>query len=343
MKVVDLRSDTVTRPTPSMRRAMAEAEVGDDVFGDDPTVQLLEEETAAVLGKEAALFVPSGTMANQIAISLLGGPGTEILVEEGAHLLNYEGGGAAALWGITLRTVAGNRGVIPVERIHAGVHPVDPHFAPLVGVAVENTHNRAGGAVWPTGDLEAVYGAAREARLPVHLDGARLWNAAVATGWSPDRLAAGAETVSVCFSKGLGAPVGSAVASSRERIARARFHRKRLGGGMRQVGILAAGASHALRHHRERLAEDHLRAARLGDALRDLPPVEVLPVETNIVIAELAGTGRRPEEVLKSLEKEGVLAVGFGSRIRFVTHLDIDDGMVARAAEVLRGVLGGRA
>jgi len=340
MKVVDLRSDTVTRPTPSMRRAMAEAEVGDDVFGDDPTVQHLEEETAAVLGKEAALFVPSGTMANQIAVSLLADPGKEVLVEEGCHLLNYEAGAAAALWGITLRAVPGERGVIPAERIREGVHPVDPHFAPLAAVAIENTHNRAGGAVWPAADLQAVYTAARDQGIAVHLDGARLWNAAAATGVSPDRLADGATTVSVCFSKGLGAPIGSAVASTADRVTRARFHRKRLGGGMRQVGIVAAGALHALHHHRERLVEDHRRAARLAEALREVPRVEVLPVETNIVIAELAATGRRPDAVLDALAAEGVLGVGFGSRIRLVTHLDIDDDMLTRAIDVLRRVLG---
>jgi threonine aldolase len=338
MNVVDLRSDTVTRPTPAMRRAMADAEVGDDVFGDDPTVQRLEEETAAVLGKEAALFVPSGTMANQIAISLVAGPGEEVLVEEGSHLFNYEGGAAAALWGITLRPTAGDRGVIAPERVRGGVHPVDPHFAPLVALAVENTHNRAGGAVWPVEALAAE--AARGAELACHLDGARLWNAAAATGLEPAQLASGADTVSVCFSKGLGAPVGSAVASTAARIERARFHRKRLGGGMRQVGIIAAGALHALHDHRERLPEDHARAARIADALRDLPGVEVLPVETNIVIAELAGTGRPPASVLEALEAKGVLAVGFGSRIRLVTHLDVDDDMVARATGVLRDVLG---
>jgi threonine aldolase len=342
MTVVDMRSDTVTRPTPEMRRAMAEAEVGDDVFGDDPTVQRLEAETAALLGKEAALFVPSGTMANQVALSLLAGPGTEVAVEEGSHVLNYEGGAASALWGITLRPYPGKRGVLSPEQIRSAVKVEDEHFAPTAAVSLENTHNRAGGAVWPPSELEAAGRAAHEAGLTVHLDGARLWNAAVATGKAPSELARHADTVSVCFSKGLGAPIGSAVASTRERIRRGRFHRKRLGGGMRQVGIIAAGALHAIHHHRERMKEDHARAARLADAMTDLPGVELLPVETNIVIADLKGTARRQDEVVRALAEGGLLVVGFGTtRIRLVTHLDTGDEEVERAIKVLRSVLGG--
>ncbi len=324
-----------------MRRAIADAEVGDDVFGDDPTVRLLEEETAAALGKEAALFVPSGTMANQVCMGLLGGPGTEILVESGAHVLQYEGGAASALWGITLKPEPGTDGRLSPEQIRAAVRPADPHFAPLVAVGLENTHNRAGGAVWPREDLARACAAARELGLAVHLDGARLWNAAAAQSVSPAELAAGADTVSVCFSKGLGAPVGSAVASDRERVARARFLRKRLGGGMRQVGILAAGALHALRHHRERLVEDHRRATRIGEALAELPGVRVLPVQTNIVIADMTEAGRGQDEVVGALAAEGLLVVGFGaSRIRLVTHLDVDDAAVEAAIAALRKVLG---
>jgi threonine aldolase len=342
MTAVDLRSDTVTRPTPAMRRAMAEAEVGDDVFGDDPTVKRLEETVAGILGKEAALYVPSGTMANQISMALTAGPGTEVLVEEGSHVLNFEGGAASALWGITLRPVAGRRGVFTPADVAAAVRPENEHFAPLRAVAFENTHNRAGGAVWPPEALHAAAGAAREAKLLVHLDGARLWNAAAATGTEPADLARSADTVSVCFSKGLGSPVGSAVASTAERIHRARFLRKRLGGGMRQAGIIAAGALHALHHHRDRLAEDHARAAQIGAALAELPGVEVLPVETNIVIAELRRTGRAQAEVVSALATEGVLATGFGTtRIRLVTHLDVNDEGIERGIIALRRVLGG--
>jgi threonine aldolase len=326
-----------------MRRAMAEAAVGDDVFGDDPTVSELERETASLLGREAALFVPSGTMANQISLALLAGPGTEVLVDENAHLHNYEGGAAAALWGLTLRTVPGERGRLAPEQIRDAVRPANEHFAPLVAVAFENTHNRAGGAVWPAQALDAAIVAAREAGLRVHLDGARLWNAATATGLSPERLSRGADTVSVCFSKGLGAPVGSAVAAKGELISRARFLRKRLGGGMRQAGIIAAGALYALRHHRERLAEDHGRAARLAASLTGLPGVRVLPVESNIVIVDLADTARRQEEIVAALEREEILAIGFGkTRLRLVTHLDVGDEAVDHACRILPRLLGER-
>jgi threonine aldolase len=341
--LVDLRSDTVTRPTAAMRKAMAEAEVGDDVLGDDPTVRVLEEETAAVLGKEAALFVPSGTMANQISVSLVAGPGTELLVDEGCHIWNYEAGAPAALWGVTVHPLAGQRGMLSPDQLRAAVRPVNEHHAPLVAVALENTHNRAGGAVWPPEAFDAAARAAHDLGLLVHLDGARLWNAAIAGGRAPAELAASADTVSVCFSKGLGAPIGSAIASTSERIRRARFQRKRLGGGMRQVGIIAAGALHALRHHRERLAEDHARAKRLGDALRECPGVEVFPVDTNIVIADFTPTGRTQQDVVDRLKQEGLLAIGFGAaRIRVVTHLDVDDAAIDAAIRALRAVLGAR-
>ena len=341
--LVDLRSDTITRPTAAMRRAMAEAEVGDDVLGDDPTVRRLEEETAELLGKEAALFVPSGTMANQIAVSIVASPGTELLADEGCHIWNYEAGAPAALWGVTLRVVPGRRGMLSPEQIRAAVRGEDVHYAPLVAVALENTHNRAGGAVWPPEAFDAACEAAHDLGLLVHLDGARLWNAAAATGRAAAELAAGADMVSVCYSKGLGAPIGSAVASTRARIKQARFQRKRLGGGMRQVGIVAAGALHAMHHHRERLAEDHARAARIGDALRGFPGVEVFPVDTNIVIADFTATGRLQGEVAEGLRREGLLVLGFGAaRIRMVTHLDVDDAGIEEAIRALRKVFAAR-
>ena len=344
MRPVDLRSDTVTRPTDAMRRAMAEAEVGDDVFGDDPTVHRLEARVAELLGKEAALFVPSGTMANQIALSLHGGPGTEVLVHEGAHVFNYEAGAPAALWGITVRPLPGAFGRIDPAHITAALHPVNEHFAPVTAVAFENTHNRAGGAVWPQEILDEAMGVAHGHGLAVHLDGARLWNAAASTGLEPSRIARDADTVSVCFSKGLGAPVGSCLAGRAAHVERARFVRKRLGGGMRQVGILAAAALHAVEHHRERLADDHARALRLAGALGDLPGVEVLPVQSNIVIADVAGAGRTSESVAEGLEAEGVRVVAFGpTRFRMVTHLDVDDAAIDRACAALTAVLGGAA
>ncbi len=341
---IDLRSDTVTRPTPEMRQLMAEAAVGDDVFGDDPTVRALEVETARLLGKDEAVFVPSGTMANQIGLALVARSGTEILVEANSHIVNYEGGAPAALWGITLRPIEGVRGTLDPMQILANVRGDDLHFATTVAVSLENSHNREGGAVWPRVALDAAYAAAREAGLAVHLDGARLWNAALATGVDVAALAWGADTVSVCFSKGLGAPVGSAIALSADRAREARRLRKRLGGGMRQAGILAAGALYALEHHRDRLADDHARAARMGRALKRIKGVQVLPVETNLVIFDLKKLGRRQDDVVRHLAREGLLAVGIGdTRIRIVSHLDIDDAQTDRAIEILRRVLGGTA
>jgi len=341
MSMVDLRSDTVTRPTPAMRRAMADAPVGDDVYGEDPTIRALEDETASLLGHEAALFVPSGTMANQIGLALLAHSGTEVLVDKDSHIMNFEGGAAAALWGITLRAVAGPGGRITREQVCAHVKGVDEHIAPLTAVAIENTHNRHAGAVWTFEELAACFGAARDNNLNVHMDGARLWNAAAALSVPPSAFSAQADTVSVCFSKGLGAPVGSAVASSRARIARGRFLRKRLGGGMRQGGIIAAGALYALRHHRERLVEDHARAARLAACLRELPDLDVLPVESNIVIVDLTRRGLDAPRESDRLREVGVLAHDVSPRrIRFVTHLEIGDGDLDRAMNAVRSVWG---
>jgi threonine aldolase len=341
MSLVDLRSDTVTRPTPAMRQAMAAAEVGDDVYGEDPTVRALEEETARLLGQEAAVFVPSGTMANQIGLALLAGPGTEVLVEKDSHVFNFEAGGAAALWGITLRPLAGPRGRITAEQIQSHQKPVDEHLAPLVAVAIENTHNRHGGAVWTPAELEACYTEARRCGLAIHVDGARIWNAAAALDMEPSALLGGVDTVSVCFSKGLGAPVGSALASTRSRVAKARVLRKRLGGGMRQAGIVAAGALYALRHHRRRLLDDHVRAARLGACLRELPEILVLPVESNLVIVDLMRRGRSAPEEAARFRAEGVLVHDVSpSRLRFATHLDVDDAGLDRTMRVARSLWG---
>jgi threonine aldolase len=342
MSFVDLRSDTVTRPTPAMRRAMAEAEVGDDVYGEDPTVRALEEETARLLGQEDALYVPSGTMANQIGLALLAVPGSEIVVEQDSHVMNYEGGAAAALWGITLRPLPGVRGRLTPAQVRSMVSPANEHVAPVLAVAVENTHNRHAGSVWPRADLLELYRDAHAAGLLAHLDGARLWNACAACGEEPAALAGLADTVSVCFSKGLGAPVGSVLASTGDRIRRARYLRKRLGGGMRQAGIVAAGALYALRHHRHRLIEDHRRAARLGECLREMPGLEVLPVESNMVIVDLAGRNLSAYERVERLAADGVLAHAVSpSRVRFVTHMDLDDAGLERALLVLRAALGG--
>ncbi|MBI2302483.1 MAG: threonine aldolase family protein, partial [Armatimonadetes bacterium] len=283
---IDLRSDTVTKPTPAMRRAMAEAEVGDDVFGDDPTVNRLEARTAELLGKPAAVFVPSGTMANQLAIRSQTEPGDEILVESTAHIYTHEAGAPAALAGVLCRLITTERGIFGPHDIAAHVRPANPYYAPLKLVCVENTHNRGGGSVWPLDSITAVAGEARQHGLRLHLDGARLWNASAASGVSEADYARPFDSVSVCFSKGLGAPVGSALCGDEAFVLRARRFRKMYGGGMRQAGILAAGALHAIEHHGERLADDHANARRLAEGLAALPGVELDPaaVETNIVI-----------------------------------------------------------
>ncbi|MBE7502443.1 MAG: aminotransferase class I/II-fold pyridoxal phosphate-dependent enzyme [Verrucomicrobiales bacterium] len=323
-RIVDLRSDTITQPTPAMRQAMATAVVGDDVFGDDPTVQELEARVAEVLGKEAALFVPSGTMANQLAVRVHTQPGDEILVEAQAHLYYYEAGAPAALSGVTCRCLNGTRGLFTAADLEAALRPADVHFPPTRLVCLENTHNRGGGKIWPLPQVAEVAGAARQHDLRLHLDGARLWNASVASGVAEREYAALFDTVAVCFSKGLGAPVGSALAGPLELMQRARRFRKQFGGGMRQVGILAAGAWHALEHHRARLAEDHRHAQRLALALAELPGVELDPatVETNIVRFQVR---RQPAAaVAEELRAQGIWLLATGpDTLRAVTNLDV--------------------
>jgi threonine aldolase len=282
---IDLRSDTITVPTPAMRQAMASAEVGDDVFGDDPTVLKLEARVAELLGKEASLFTVSGTMANQLALRSHTESGDEILVDANAHIYYYETGGPAALAGVMCRCLPGVRGIFTAADVEAALRPADQHFPPTKLVCIENTHNRGGGSIWPLETLREVAEVSRRHGLRMHLDGARLWNASIATGIAERDYAAHFDSVSVCFSKGLGAPVGSALCGSREFIQRARRFRKMFGGGMRQAGIIAAGALHALEHHRARLAEDHTNARTLADGLSLLPGIELDPasVQTNLV------------------------------------------------------------
>lgn len=334
---VDLRSDTVTRPGPAMRRAMAEAEVGDDVFGDDPTVRALEEETAALLGQEAALFVPSGTMGNQVAIAAHTRRGDEVICEATAHIFLYEAGGPAALSGVQLHPLRGDRGLIDLEGLRGAIRADDPHFPVSRLLALENTHNRAGGRVLPFAAVQALVAEARRNRLAVHLDGARIWNAAVASGTSEREWGEPFDSVSVCYSKGLGAPVGSAVAGRAEWITEARRQRKRLGGGMRQAGIVAAGALYALRHHRARLAEDHRRARLLAERLTTIPGFALDPatVETNIVVATLAPEAPDPLVWVAALARRGLGVVRFGPRaLRMVAHLDVgDDGLEFAVAQ----------
>jgi threonine aldolase len=341
--VVDLRSDTVTRPTPAMRRAMAEAVVGDDVFGDDPTVQELERRVAALAGKESALYVPSGTMGNQLAVNALTRPGDEVLLEAESHILLYEQGGLGANSGCLAHPVKGVRGAFDPGVVEAAWRDPagDDHVARLSLLCLENTHNRHGGAIVPLDTLRALSAAARSRGLRVHLDGARLWNASVTTGVPIRDWAATADTVMMCFSKALGAPIGSILVGEADVIRRARRTRKRWGGGMRQVGILAAACLHALDHHVERLAEDHARARRLAAGLRRAPGVRVEEPETNIVIATLDPGAPDPGAVLGALAERGVRLVPFGARrLRAIVHLDVDDAGVARAIEAFDEVVG---
>jgi threonine aldolase len=340
--MIDLRSDTVTRPTPAMRRAMAEAPVGDDVLGDDPTVAALERRTAELLGKEAAVYMPSGTMTNQAAIRSHTEPGDEIILEAVAHSYFFESGGPAALSGVSCRLLAGVRGIFTAGQVRAAVRPRNYHYPVSKLVCVENTHNRGGGSLWPIRTIAEVAAAAREAGLALHMDGARLWNASVATGIPEREYAAHFDSVSVCFSKGLGAPVGSALAGTAAFIDRARRFRKMFGGGMRQAGIIAAGALYALENHRARLAEDHSSARRLAEGIAGLPGIEFDPatVETNIVI--FRASAMSPAEWISRLQRLGVLVLaGSAETVRAVTHLDVSAAQIDEAIAAFRRVAAG--
>ena len=335
MGLIDLRSDTVTQPTPAMRAAMAGAEVGDDVYGEDPTVTRLEVRVAELLGKERALFVPSGTMSNQLALLCHTRRGEEVLVGERAHLLSDESGAAAAWSGVQMRTV-GRGGLFTAEELEGALEEPELHRAPQRLVALENPHNRAGGQLFQAAEVARITALARARGLLLHLDGARLWNAAVASGRSVAELAAPFDSVSVCFSKGLGAPVGSALCGSAATILAARRYRKMLGGGLRQAGILAAAALYALEHHRERLAEDHAAARRIAAALAGLAPgVRVLDGETNQVNVDTPGVPA--SRVVVAARQRGVLVGAMGpNRTRAMTHLDVSPADAERAAAALR-------
>jgi threonine aldolase len=337
---VDLRSDTVTRPTAAMRAAMAQAEVGDDVSGDDPTVNALQARVAAMFGHEAALFTPSGSMANQIAVQLLVPPAEELLCDADAHVVTYEIGAAAAIGGVSSRTWPANGAQIDPELVASMVRPAGYHAVPTRAIAVEQTHNRAGGDVIPLDTLRALRGVADRAGISMHCDGARIWNAHVADGVPLAEYGALFDTMSVCLSKGLGAPVGSLVISSGERIDRARWIRKRMGGGMRQVGILAAAGDYALDHHIARLADDHARARRLAEALAPYGVVDTDRIRTNIVPLDLTKAGLDAATVGTLARERGVLVSVLGPRfVRLVTHLDVDDEDIDQAIEVLTAVL----
>jgi threonine aldolase len=339
--IIDLRSDTVTRPTPAMRAAMHAAEVGDDVFGEDPTVNRLQERVAELLGKEAALFVPSGTMSNQICVNVHTRPGDELICEARCHIYNHEAGGPAILSGVTCRPVEGDHGILDVNQLDGLVRPIDVHQVRTRLVCLENTHNRGGGRVYPLEKIQAISAWAQTHGLRMHLDGARLWNAIVATGIAARDWAEPFDTVSVCFSKGLGAPVGSALAGPRAFIQRAQHVRKLLGGGMRQAGLLAAAALYALDHHIDRLADDHRNAQVIAQAVRDTPGLCLSPpeVETNLVWFQVdreLGTAR---DLAAGLKQRGILVFAAGPQtIRACTHLDVSAAQAARVADAIRQV-----
>jgi len=333
MRKIDLRSDTVTKPTPAMREAMAEAEVGDDVYGEDPTVNRLETMAAELLGKEAALFVPTGVMGNQLAIRLHTRPGDEVIVERSSHIIRYEGGSASSLSGVQLCCVPGDRGRLSPESVEAAIRPKELHFPPTTLVCLEQTHNVGGGSLYPLETIHRIAEVARAHGLALHLDGARLFNAVVKTGVSAADYARSFDTVSFCLSKGLGAPVGSMLVSDAVRIQKLRRLRKVFGGGMRQVGILAAAGVYALEHHIARLADDHANAHYLATLLEGIPGVvvDVKAVETNMVMFQVPRSSKSTERLLVECREAGVLLNAVGARaFRLVTHLDVNrEDMVA--------------
>jgi threonine aldolase len=337
--IVDLRSDTVTKPTPGMWAAIQAADVGDDVFGEDPTVNRLQERVASLLGKEAALYVPSGTMSNQICVKAHTQPGDEILCDVGCHIYNNEAGGPAVLSGVMCRTITGDHGILEKSQLEDKIRPVDDHMVRTRLVALENTHNRGGGRVYPLEKIRTISAWAHQHGLLMHLDGARLWNAMVATGIPAATWAQHFDSVSVCFSKGLGAPIGSALAGTQEFVTQARRIRKLLGGGMRQAGIAAAAALYALDHHIERLAEDHRNARVIAQAVADTPGLRLDPpeVETNLIWFELDPELATAKEITASLKQRGILISAAGSyRMRACTHLDVSAAQAERAAETIR-------
>lgn len=341
MHKIDLRSDTVTKPTPAMREAMAQAEVGDDVYGEDPTVNRLEAMAAEMLGKEAAVFVPSGVMGNQLALRLHTRPGDEVIVDSTSHLIRYEGGSASSLSGVQLVCVPGNRGRLSPESVEAAIRPKGLHNPPTTLVCLEQTHNVGGGSIYSLKVIHQIAEVARTHGLSLHLDGARLFNAVISTGVAAADYARPFDTVSFCLSKGLGAPVGSMVVSDAARVQTLRRLRKVFGGGMRQVGILAAAGVYALEHHIARLAEDHVNAHYLATLLEDIPGVvvDVKTVETNMVMFQVPHSSKTTDTLLADCREAGVLLNAMGDRaFRVVTHLDVNHEDMVAAGRIFRQV-----
>jgi threonine aldolase len=337
MSIIDLRSDTVTKPTLAMRSFMISAEVGDDVFSEDPTVNKLQEMMAQMLNKEAALFVSSGTQANQTSINAHTNPGDEVICDINAHIFNYESGAPALLSGVQLHPLIAEKGHLRPEQIKTVIRPGDDHYPQSRLIVLENTHNKAGGTIFPLAQIEAISELAGKHGLKMHLDGARLWNASIATGITLEKYASHFDSVALCFSKGLGAPMGSIIAGDKDFIRRAHYFRKVYGGGMRQIGILAAACIFAVENHFERLHEDHENARLLAEAIKELPGfrIEPEPVETNIIMVDVSGTGKSSTEILDELKKAGILALAISTgKIRLVTHLDVNRLLINEAIEI---------
>lgn len=341
MKYIDFRSDTVTKPSPGMRQAIANAEVGDDVFGDDPTAIRLEVKIAEMFGKGASLFVPSGTMGNQVALRAISEPGWELLCERDCHVVNYEASGPAIHSQLLVNMITTERGILKAEQIESAIRPLNIHHPITKIVTIENTHNRHGGTIIPLDEILKIRQIANKHNLLMHLDGARIWNAHIATGIPLKDWAAPFDSISVCLSKGLGAPVGSMIVGSKEFIIKARRIRKLFGGGMRQVGILAAGGLYAIENNISRLSEDHKNARILAEGLNQVNgfSVDLSRVETNIVIVDIAEIGKSPDELAIILRGHGILAVPFGrTRLRFVTHLDVSRDDCLKALDIISGL-----
>lgn len=338
MELIDLRSDTVTKPTPEMRKAIAEAEVGDDVLGDDPTVIRLQKYVAELFGREDSLFVPSGTMGNQVALKTVSEPGWEIICDRDCHIVNYETGGPAIHSSLLVNMITTERGMFTAERIESMVRPANIHMPLTRIVEIENTHNRHGGAVFPLSEIKRIRKVADKHNLIMHLDGARIWNAHVATGIPLVDWVKPFDSISVCLSKGLGAPVGSMIIGDASFIEKARRTRKLFGGGMRQVGIIAAAGLYAVQNNIERLKEDHDKAKLLAEGFNNIDGIEIDPdsVETNIIIINIAGTGKGSEEIAARMEENGVRSIPFGgTKIRFVTHMDVSMEQCRKAVEIV--------
>ena len=343
MNYIDLRSDTVTKPSAAMRQAMATAEVGDDVFGEDQTVIALQEKVAALLGKEKALFVPSGVMGNQLSIKANTEPGDEIICEQDAHIFNYETAAPALISSVQVKTLPGIRGVIRADQLITAIRPKAYYMPRSRMICLENTHNRSGGTIYPLAEIKRTAEFAREHEMIMHLDGARLWNAWVASGIHPKEYAQYFDSISVCFSKGLGAPVGSAAVGTAAFVERVRKWRKVFGGGMRQAGIIAAGALYALEHNVERLKEDHEKAKYFANEISRMPKlaIDMEAVQTNILLINVEKTGKHPDEIIGLLKSKGVLVtLGTYTSIRAVMHLDVSLEQVKQAAEIFKNTLG---